>query len=231
MKTSWIWTFALVAILMTSCQKDDDSYSVGKFWVGFGIIDKSGPDSFTVQMDDGSIIHPVAGNLNGSWFEDDQRVLVNYTIVSDKKVDETDKEYFVKINSARKILMKGIVDITEAIEDSIGNDPVIIRDAWMSSNQLLNMELRYFGNSEVHFINLVKEPGELTAADQPIELELRHNKNGDREDVLFNAFVSFDLSAIMIEDQDSVSFIVRSVDYQGNESTFEGTYKYVIATE
>ena len=231
MKTSWIWTFALVAILMTSCQKDDDSYSVGKFWVGFGIIDKSGPDSFTVQMDDGSIIHPVAGNLNGSWFEDDQRVLVNYTIVSDKKVDETDKEYFVKINSARKILMKGIVDITEAIEDSIGNDPVIIRDAWMSSNQLLNMELRYFGNLEVHFINLVKEPGELTAADQPIELELRHNKNGDREDVLFNAFVSFDLSAIMIEDQDSVSFIVRSVDYQGNESTFEGTYKYVIATE
>ena len=231
MKTLCIWTFALVAILMTSCQKDDDSYSVGKFWVGFGIIDKSGPDSFTVQMDDGSIIHPVAGNLNGSWFEDDQRVLVNYTIVSDKKVDETDKEYFVKINSARKILMKGIVDITEAIEDSIGNDPVIIRDAWMSSNQLLNMELRYFGNSEVHFINLVKEPGELTAADQPIELELRHNKNGDREDVLFNAFVSFDLSAIMIEDQDSVSFIVRSVDYQGNESTFEGTYKYVIATE
>ena len=231
MKTLWIWTFALVAILMTSCQKDDDSYSVGKFWVGFGIIDKSGPDSFTVQMDDGSIIHPVAGNLNGSWFEDDQRVLVNYTIVSDKKVDETDKEYFVKINSARKILMKGIVDITEAIEDSIGNDPVIIRDAWMSSNQLLNMELRYFGNLEVHFINLVKEPGELTAADQPIELELRHNKNGDREDVLFNAFVSFDLSAIMIEDQDSVSFIVRSVDYQGDESTFEGTYKYVIDTD
>lgn len=231
MKTLCIWTFALVAILMTSCQKDDDSYSVGKFWVGFGIIDKSGPDSFTVQMDDGSIIHPVAGNLNGSWFEDDQRVLVNYTIVSDKKVDETDKEYFVKINSARKILMKGIVDITEAIEDSIGNDPVIIRDAWMSSNQLLNMELRYFGNLEVHFINLVKEPGELTAADQPIELELRHNKNGDREDVLFNAFVSFDLSAIMIEDQDSVSFIVRSVDYQGDESTFEGTYKYVIDTD
>lgn len=231
MKTLWIWTFALVAILMTSCQKDDDSYSVGKFWVGFGIIDKSGPETFTVQMDDGSIIHPVAGNLNGDWFDDEQRVLVNYTIVGDKKVDDTDKEYFVKINSARKILKKGIVDITAAIEDSIGNDPVIVRDAWVSPNQLLNMELRYLGNSEVHFINLVKEPGELTAADQPIELELRHNKNGDREDVLFNAFVSFDLSAIMIEDQDSVSFIVRSVDYQGNESTFEGTYKYVIATD
>ncbi len=231
MKTLWIWTFALVAILMTSCQKDDDSYSVGKFWVGFGIIDKSGPDTFTVQMDDGSIIFPVAGHYNGDWFVDDSRVLVNYTIVDDKKVDDTNKEYYVKINSVRKILMKGIVDITEAIEDSIGNDPVIISDAWMSSNHLLNMELRYFGNSEVHFINLVKEPGELTAADEPIELELRHNKNGDREDVLFNAFVTFDLSAIMIQGQDSVEFIVRSVDYQGNETTFEGTYKYVIATD
>jgi hypothetical protein len=48
------------------------------------------------------------------------------------------KTQFGKENS-----QKGILDITPAIEDSIGNDPIIVRDAWVSKNQLLNIELRY----------------------------------------------------------------------------------------
>jgi hypothetical protein len=226
MRTLMIWTFAILALIATSCQKDDDSYSLGKYWVGFGIVEKSGPDSFTIVMDNGSVLFPVAGNYYGSWNEDKGRVLVNFTIIGDKNVSGDVKEYFVKLNSVRKVLKKGIVDITPAIEDSIGNDPIIVRDAWVSKNQLLNFELRYFGNYATHFINLVKQPGELTAADQPIELELRHNKNGDREDYSYTALVSFDLSAIKIAGLDSVRFIVRSTNYDGVEKTFEGTYKY-----
>lgn len=226
MRTLMIWTFAIMALIATSCQKDDDSYSLGKYWVGFGIVEKTGPDSFTIVMDNGSVLFPVAGMVYGSWNEDKGRVLVNFTIVGDKNVSGDAKEYFVKLNSVRKVLKKGIIDITPAIEDSIGNDPIIVRDAWVSKNQLLNFELRYFGNYATHFINLVKQPGELTAADQPIELELRHNKNGDREDYPYTALVSFDLSAIKIEGLDSVRFIVRSTNYDGVEKTFEGTYKY-----
>lgn len=211
---------------MSSCQKDDDSYSLGKYWVGFGIVDKADPDNFRIIMDNGSVLFPVAGHIHGSWYEDKGRVLVNFTILSDKKVTDVEKEYYVKVNSVRKILKKGIIDITPAIEDSIGNDPIIIRDAWVSKNQLLNFELRYFGNYATHFINLVKQPGELTANDQPVELELRHNKNGDREDFPFNAYVTFDMSAIQIAGLDSVRFIVRSTNYDGVEKTFEGTYKY-----
>jgi hypothetical protein len=226
MRTLMIWTFAIVAVIATSCQKDNDDYSLDKYWVGFGIVQKSGPDTFTIQMDNGSVLYPVAGQTYGSWYVDKGRILVNFTIVGDKNVTGDVKEYFVKINSARKVLKKGIVDITPAIEDSIGNDPIIIRDAWVSSNQLLNFELRYFGNYATHFINLVKQPGELTAQDQPVELELRHNKNGDREDYPYTAYVSFDLSAIKITGLDSVRFIVRSTNYEGVEKTFEGTYKY-----
>lgn len=226
MRTLMISAFAILALFATSCQKDDDAYSLDKYWVGFGIVDKTGPDSFTIQMDNGAVLFPVAGITYGSWNVDQGRVLVNFTIIGDKNVSGNVKEYFVKINSARKILKKGIIDITPAIEDSIGNDPVIIRDAWVSSNQLLNFELRYYGNYATHFINLVKFPGELTAADQPVELELRHNKNGDREDYPFNALVSFDLSAIKINGLDSVRFIVRSTNYDGVEKSFEGTYKY-----
>jgi hypothetical protein len=226
MRTILIWTIAVVALIATSCQEDDDSYSLGKYWIGFGIVDKTGTDSFTIVMDDGSVLFPVAGQIYDSWYEDDGRVLVNYTIVSDKNVSANSKEYYAKINSVRKVLKKGIIDITPEVADSIGNDPIIIRDAWVSKNQLLNFELRYLGNYAVHFINLVKEPGELTAADQPVELELRHNRNGDQEYYGYNAYVSFDMSAIKIPGLDSVRFIVRSTNYDGVEKTFEGTYKY-----
>lgn len=228
MKTKLILLFATLAIFATSCLKDsdDDAYSLGKFWVGFGVVEKTGTDDFTIHLDNGDLLFPVAGETRYSFSKDSTRILVNYTIVGDKKVTDDEKQYYVKINSIRKILKKGIIDITPAIADSIGNDPIIIRDGWVSKNQLLNFELRYFGNYATHFINLVKEPGELTAEVQPVELELRHNKNGDRENYPFNAIVSFDMSAIRIEGLDSVKFIVRSKDYDGNEKTFEGTYKY-----
>lgn len=226
MKTIKLCTIAILALIATSCLKDDDAYSVGKYWIGFGMVDKSGPETFSIALDNGSVLHPVSGYTHGSWFVDQGRVLVNYTIIGDKIITDERKEYFVKLNSVRKILKKGIIDITPAIEDSIGNDPIIIRDAWVSSNQLLNFELRYYGNYATHFINLVKQPGDLPSVNQPVELELRHNRNGDREDIPFNAFVTFDMSAIQIPGQDTVRFIVRSTNYQGAEKTFEGVYRY-----
>ncbi|HOI48254.1 MAG TPA: NigD-like protein [Prolixibacteraceae bacterium] len=227
MKKYLFGIFAGLVILFTGCLKDDDSYSLDKMWVGFGIVDKQGPGylSYTITMDDGSVLYPSASNAPGFAVEDKGRVLVNYTILGDKNVSGDQKAYYVKINSLRKILMKGILDITPAIEDSIGNDPIYVRDYWISKN-LLNFELRYWGSYEVHYINLVKQPGVLTPANEPIELELRHNKNGDREEIPFSAFVSFDLSSIKLAGRDSVRFVVRSTDYNGDEKSFNGVFHY-----
>jgi hypothetical protein len=130
------------------------------------------------------------------------------------------------VNSVKKVLLKGILDITEENRDSIGNDPIIVKDVWMSDS-LLNFEIKYWGRYEVHYINLVKEPGELTGADQPIELELRHNDNGDVEDIPYAAYVSFHLNELKIAGLDSVEFRVTSTDYDGKEFEYEGVYHYV----
>ncbi len=215
-----------VAVLMSSCLDDDDDYSLGKFWVQLGIIDKQGPESFTVTLDDGSVIFPVAGNYYGNPLNDAERVIVNYSIINNKLVNDSVKEYYVQINSMKKILKKGILDITEANEDSIGNDPIIITDAWVSENQLLNFQIRYYGNYQVHYINLVKQPGELNAGMQPIELEFRHNENDDPRNYSMTGIVSFDMSAIQIAGIDSVRFKVQSKDYDGKVNSFEGVYHY-----
>ncbi len=217
----------LAAISLTSCMDEGDgSYSLDKMWMSLGIVNKGAGDSFTVKLDNGTVLYPVVSNVQSSKLEDGGRVLVNYTILSNKVVTDSLKEYYVRINSVRKILMKGILDITPAIEDSIGNDPVKVEDIWVSKNQLLNIEISYLGNYKMHYINLVKEPGKLTSADQPIQLELRHNDNGDGRDYPMTALVTFELDAIKIQGLDSVRFEVKSIDYNNKSHTFNGVYHY-----
>ncbi|HPT31454.1 MAG TPA: NigD-like C-terminal domain-containing protein [Prolixibacteraceae bacterium] len=213
-------------LAFTSCLNDDDHYSLDNFWVQLGIVDKPVEGGYTVRLDDGSRIIPVAGYFYGSGLKDSQRVMVNYTILDDKLVNDTLKEYYVKVNALRKVLSKGILDLTPAIEDSLGNDPIVVKDFWISKNQLLNVSLLYYGNYKVHFINLVKQPGTLTAGQQPVQLVLKHNENGDQRDYPLTALVSFDLSAIKIPGLDSVRFKVESEDYSGKIKSFEGVYHY-----
>ena len=225
-------------VVTTSCL-DDEGYSVNDMWVGFGMVEQtsSEPMEYKINMDNGDVLVPIASGYSYPWYymgtndsdsrlKSGDRILVNYTILDDELNDEGEVEkYFVKINDVEKVLLKGILDITEENQDSIGNDPIIVKDAWMTDS-LLNLEVKYWGRYMVHFINMVKEPGELTADDQPIELELRHNDNGDVEDIPYAAYVSFNLEALKIDGLDSVQFKVTSTDYDGELFEYEGVYNY-----
>lgn len=226
MRRIGIIVLVLVSLVLTSCLKDDDHYSLDNVWISLGFVEKDGSTSATIRLDDGSLLFPVTGGIHTSLPDSGTRVLVNYTILGDKLVNDSVKEYLVRVNSYREVLKKGVIELTTAIEDSIGNDPVIVEDVWISSNQLLNMELRYYGRNKVHFINLVRVPGPLTAEDQPFELEFRHNDNGDDLVYSMNALVSFDLSSLKVAGLDSVRFTVKSVDYDDQVHTFNGVYRY-----
>lgn len=226
MKKILMMMMAVSSLMLTACLDDDEGYSLGKVWISLGEVESQGSGSALVRLDDGALLFPVAGEGPLSLPEEGTRILVNYTIVGDKLINETTKEYYIRLNSWREVLKKGIIDLTPSMEDSIGNDPVIVEDIWVSRNQLLNMELKYFGRNKVHFINLVKAPGALTSEDQPFELEFRHNDNGDDPVYSMNALVSFDLSALQVAGADSVRFRVKSVDYNDIEHIFNGVYRY-----
>lgn len=233
--------FALLIGLMvvaTGCL-DEEGYSVNDMWVGFGMVEQvnSEPMEYKIHMDNGDNLVPITSGYSYPWYyaatndpdsrlKSGDRILVNYTILEDVLDDEGEVEqYLVKINGVEKVLLKGILDITEETQDSIGNDPIIVKDVWMTDS-LLNFEVKYWGRYMVHFINLVKEPGELSADDQPIQLELRHNDNGDVEDIPYAAYVSFNLENLKIEGQNSVQFKVTSTDYEGELFEYEGEYSY-----
>ena len=228
--------FVAFLFVFAGCNDEDEGYSLNNVWVGFGIVENT--DSYRIVMDDGEVLLPVAfGGVDPGYGHDisgnhqqikaGDRVLVNFTILDDK-VNEAGEivAYYVKINSSKKILMKGILDITPENQDSIGNDAIIVQEHWVTNN-LLNLQLKYWGRQQIHFINLVKKPGVLTAANQPFELEIRHNDNGDEASIPFVALVSFELDRLQVAGIDSVRFKVKSTDYDGKVNQFDGVYKYV----
>jgi hypothetical protein len=222
-------------LVFTGCNDDDEGYSLDNVWIGLGIVEST--DSFRIVLDDGEVLVPVAygGYYSGYGYdysgnhqkiEAGDRVLVNFTILDDDANEEGEIEtYYVRLNSAKKVLMKGILDITPENQDSIGNDPIVVQEYWISNN-LLNLELKYWGKNEIHFINLVKQPGVLTSAGQPFELEIRHNSNDDEESIPYVALVSFKLDSLQVAGIDSVRFKVKSTDYDGKLHEFNGVYKY-----
>jgi hypothetical protein len=212
--------------LMTGCDLDDDGYSVNDAWVGFGLVNKATTsDSYTIVMDDGEVLYPATNSIFDKDIFNNERVLVNFSILGNKDNPDHNEYYYVQINSLRKILYKGIFDITPAKEDSIGNDPIQVEDKWVKNN-MLNFELKYWGGNKTHFINLVKQPGAINTANGSVVLELRHNSNDDTEEFPLSAFVSFDLSALKVAGKNSTSFKVIAKGFDGEDFEYTGEYKY-----
>lgn len=216
--------------LFVGCN-DDDSYSLNDIWLGFGVIQKSDAaspsESPNIIMDNKDVLVPIASNYPAGWlskFDNGERVLVNYTIL-DEDINSSLPRYFVKVNSIEDVLMKGVMDITPVNEDSIGNDPIIVKNYWMTDS-LLNFKLEYWGYNSIHFLNLVKHPDAIVEDNQPVELELRHNANNDDESIPFTAYVSFSLNSLRIESRDSIRFSFTSTDYDGFDFTEECVFYY-----
>lgn len=213
--------------LMSGCDLDDDGYYLDNAWVGFGLVDKdASSESYTIKMDDGEVLYPATNSRFDNEVFDNERVLVNFTILGNKDNPDHNEYYYVQINSLRKILYKGIFDITPAKEDSIGNDPIYVEDKWIKNN-MLNFELKYLGSAyKTHYINLVKQPGAINTTNGPVILELRHNTNDDSEDFSLSAFVSFDLSALKVSGKNSTPFKIIAKGFDGKDFEYTGEYKY-----
>jgi len=217
----------LAMIGLSACDLDDDDYSQGNIWVDFGLVESNEDGSdFLIRVDDGYAIIPVNQNqIDSEEYSNNTRVIVNYTIVGDKVTEGDNQQYYAKINQLRKVLYKGVIDLMPEIEDSIGNDPIHVENVWVSDH-MLNFRLQYYGSSKSHFVNLVKQPVEITADNLPVELELRHNTNGDDLAYMMSAYVTFDLSLLQVEGRDSVNFMISATDFDDQKFTFEGVYKY-----
>lgn len=213
---------ASVILAFTSC--NDDGYSLDDFTVALATVNSVGAESdgYFLTLDDGTTLWPAASN--GVYVpEVGERVIVNYTVLSDK---QGQYDHFVKINGMQEILTKDVVDLTAENKDEIGNDPIKILDLWTGDN-FLNIHFRInIGGSKTHTINLVRNKLNVADGDEAIELEFRHNKNGDEEKYRLNNYAAFNLRSLQVAGRDSIKLIIKVQDYDNEVKTYPVTYKY-----
>lgn len=224
----------IISLFIASCNNDND-YSLGDYWITIGNIEGE-QGNFTIVTDEGVRLFPSANAVPGYPINDSDRVWVNYTILDDG-AEDSGIDYYVKVNNFRDILTKGIFELTPENADSIGHDPIWVsnpeEDIWIANNYL-NIFFVYEGAPWiVHYINVVSDVDNPTTPEGVAILELRHNKNDDPyTEPPISGFVSIDLTSLQVEGQDSVKFILRAIDRDGEYSLDEElTYSYTLPVD
>jgi hypothetical protein len=217
-----------LGMILISCYDDQNCYREGDSFVAFGTIEKKGAGTldYAIHLDEGDIVIPQETSIPSFVIKDNQRVLVNFSPLSDQNLTDTTSTYLSRINALRDILFKDIKKYTQVADDSMGHDPIIIRRLWISkTGGILNIDMRYYTQGSVHYINLI-DNGEANGIDKPFVLELRHNARGDRKDYPATGYVSFKLNYLKLPGKNETKFFVRYTDYAGKRIDIPATYKY-----
>lgn len=224
MKRYLLLLFVLPALAFVSCS-DDDGYSLDKFWVGLATVENPNDDSaFFLYLDDGEKIWIGATNFYNYRPATGQRIIADYTLLNDKP-EGSNYDHDAKLNDAYNILTKGIINITPSMQDSIGHDPIHVREIWVGSDYL-NIRFSYKLNNKRHMLNLISDSSKVYN-DGKVHLEFRHNANNDTETYTAGGLVSFGLMSLKEKvSGNSLDLVIHSENYGGKEETYELTYKF-----
>lgn len=183
----------VMAATFNSCSTDDDN-DYWRVMPNALVTVKTAGDACYFQLDDSTTLLP--SNIKSLYGGKEVRALVNYTLT-----DQKDEKYdaVVNVNWIDSILTKKPVPClaTPAENDAqYGNDAVdIVRD-WVTIAEDGYLTLRFralWGNVKAHSINLVANVN----PENPYEVELRHNTNGDPQLRWSDALVAFDLNGVL----------------------------------
>lgn len=208
----------LTALSFNSCL-DDDGYSLDNFVLSVASIKAPDGSAPYFRLDNGQTLWPAAGHINTSILRDNQRVLLNYTLLGDSSTGAVGFDYYIRINGIDTLLTKPIAENLGAKNDSVyGKDPVNIVNMWTGNGHLTIDFEANFGNKRPHFLNLVATDWEKT----PYTLEFRQNAFDDPQLIRGKGLVCFNLDKLpMPLNTDTLQLTIRV-------NTFEGVKDYVV---
>lgn len=215
------YTALIIIILSSALACNNDGYSLGDFRISIATVIPEGSERYSLLLDNGDKLWPAATDV---YYRPrvNQRVFVNYTILSDK-MDGYD--HYIKVNDIWNVLTKPIIELTAENADSIGNDPVKVNQFWIGDNYL-NVSFSFnYGGVRPHAINMVQNKMEGNDNPEVLELEFRHNSYDSPSNRLFDGFAAFDLRPFRVEGKDSIRITIKYTDWKG-EQVHEMVYKY-----
>lgn len=203
-KKEFITFFSLIVTILPilySCKEDDtptDSLVIST------INNLPDNDGFYFTLDNGKTMFPSEIKADNKTYESGQRAFVIFNQL-DQPINGYD--YNVQVKQILEILTKDIITMGEGenTEEYIGNDPINITYMWITQDKkYLTIEYQFYGtgnSNRKHFLNLAINPvkpdlQDNEQTDEYINLEFRHNDEGDFAERLEEGYVSFKLDNI-----------------------------------
>ena len=204
-----------LACTVQSCTDDDDDNITLLRPTALVTVRPTGNGTFTMQLDNTTTLSP--SNMKSSPFGDKEvRALVNYTETDAVSSGSTRS---VHVNWMDSIRTKAPVPDLGTKNDSIyGDDPIEIVKDWVTiaEDGYLTLRLRTLwgtgGNK--HYVNLLTGAN----ADDPYELELRHDANGDTGSIMGDALIAFNLNDLQGKDGQDVKLKLSWKSFSGKKS-------------
>lgn len=199
----------LCSAILSSCLDDGPDYMVN-----IASVNPISENAYSLVLDQGTKLWPASSNVFYKP-KTNQRAMVNYTVLSGKFQDY---DQVIRVNDIVDILTKDITSLNTATKDSLGNDPIAIRDYWIGDGYLnVIFSFPYVYGGEKHFINLAKND----TIGKPNYYEFLHNAYGDTKGEISTGIVAFNLDPLKTEGETSVEFTIKV-------KTFDGDKEYLV---
>ncbi|RNC64185.1 NigD-like protein [Proteiniphilum sp. X52] len=213
----------LMGILLSTPSCDDNGRSLGDIYISIATVVPEGENAYSFLLDNGKRLWPAAGNVRYAPTRN-RRVFLNYTILWESSGANYD--YDIKVNDVWNILTKQAIELNAENRDSIGNDPVKVKEIWVGGDYLNVSFLFNYGGERPHLINLVRNTLSEETSPEAIDLEFRHNAYQSRQTKLYEGFVCFDLKPFRVNDANSVNLSIKVKGWNGETTTYDVVYRY-----
>jgi hypothetical protein len=205
MKKYFLTVLLFAFLFIIGCKKDSVDEAL-EYYSSIGMISIT-TDSAIITTDTDKRLLITNRNMIASVNNND-RVIVFFN-----KLDQTIPKgitYVIQVSSIEKVLVKPVFELTTKTLDSIGNNALFVNSLWIAK-KYLNLDYSYYGGQLPHLINLTRTQGTLRT--DTIDLEIKHNQNGDTGTTWLYNFVSFDLSSLQNNVTDSVVLRIKAKEY------------------
>lgn len=217
-------TLALMATsIFTACDDDNDNNYVicpGAPQYNALVTVKPNTDNTSVylQLDDNTTVFPL--NLGKSPFGTKEvRALASLQTSNEKTQGYDQSANVMRLDSIRTKDLAA--NLGNANSTTYGTAPVEIVKDWVTIAEDGYLTLRFrtnWGGQKTHFINLVA-----TNADNPYELTLYHNANGDTPNYAADGLVAFRITSLPDTEGKTVDLTLKWNSFSGEKTT---TFKY-----
>ena len=220
MKMKKLLAYALLLAVwggvMQSCAEDDDDNMTKYQPTALVTVIPVGETSFVLQLDDSTTLQPV--NMTASPYGDKEvRALVNYVETRNTPAKNFQKIHINWIDSIRTKLP--VADMGEENDACYGKDPIELVKDWVTIAEdgylTLRIRTKWGANNTPHFINLLTGGN----PENPFELELRHDAQGDKNGVMGDALIAFNLNQLPRNGAQKVELTLKWHSFSGEKST------------